>query len=124
MRKLLTLLLLLVTSATARADNLKHFMLQALSTPAGSAEGVLTDDKISELFRQQTRSGEPVKVSVSTIKHFNQEGCSRLAVTLGQDKVPLKTGGAAPFSMRYELNLCSDGSPPKPAPDVTVPAAP
>ena len=104
--------LLLGISATAQAGDLKHFLFQALSSPAGSAEGVLTDDKISDFFRQQTRSGEPVKVLVSTLKHFNQEGCSRLAVTLGQDKVPLKEGGNAPFSMGYEINLCRDGSPP------------
>lgn len=107
-----TALLLLWISATAQADDLKHFLFQALSSPTGSAEGVLTDDKISDFFRQQTRSREPVKVVVATLRHFNQEGCSRLAVTLGQDNVPLKTGGEAPFSMRYELNLCRDGSPP------------
>lgn len=107
-----TALLLLVISTTVRADDLKHFLFQALSSPTGSAEGVLTDDKISDFFRQQTRSSEPVKVSVTTLKHFNQAGCSRLAVTLGQDKVPLRTGGDRPFSVRYELNLCLDGTAP------------
>lgn len=112
MRKLLALLLLVAISATAQADDMKHFLFQALSSPNGSADGVLSEDKISDYFKQQTHSTEPVKVSVSTIKRFKQDGCSRLVVTLGQDKVPLKTGGIAPFSLRYELNLCRDGSPP------------
>lgn len=114
-----TALLLLVISATVQAEDMKHFLFQALSSPTGSAEGVLTDEKISDYFQQQTRSNEPVKVSVSTIKHFKQEGCSRLAVVMGQDKVPLKTGGNVPFSVRYELNLCRDGSPPVEAVDLS-----
>lgn len=112
MRNLLAALLLLAISAAAQADNMKHFLFQALSSPTGSAEGVLTNDKIAAYFQQQTHSTEPVKVSVATVKRFSQEGCSRLAVTLSQDKVPMKDGGNVPFNMGYEINLCRDGSPP------------
>lgn len=64
-------------------------------------------------WQEMTRSSEPVTITAKVLKRFKQEGCARLEVEMGQEKVPLKDGGFAPFSTKWALNVCVDGMPPK-----------
>jgi len=95
----------------ASATDIKSYLFQALDGFDGKAAGIVTGDD-AERFRQRTKSTEPVNISVSTVKHFKQKGCSRLAALLTQEGVMTKEGVKVPFAIRYELNLCRDGRPP------------
>lgn len=67
---------------------------------------------IATRWQQMTRSNEPVTMTAKVVKRFQQEGCARLAVEMGQEKVPLQEGGSAPYSTKWELNVCTNGLPP------------
>lgn len=114
MKRILLVVMLLAALPVAAqgAPQVNSLLLQALASPDGKAEGVMREGKIAEMFQGRTGSKEPVKVSVTTLKKFSKAGCSRLGVTLTQEKVPLRGGGEAPFGVRYEINLCRDGTAP------------
>ena len=77
----------------------------------GQATGLLAG-ATAQRWQETTKSAEPVTVKATVITRFAQQGCARLEVEMTQEKVPLKDGGSAPFSHRWRLNICVDGSPP------------
>ncbi|WP_239287705.1 hypothetical protein [Candidatus Nitrotoga sp. 1052] len=85
--------------------------MQALNAPNGTAKGII-EDKEADAIHTATGASDPIRAEVSTIKKFNQEGCSRLAVKLIQPNTPTKEGGKTDFALNYELNLCRNGTPP------------
>lgn len=97
--------------AADRYTNIKPLLLQAIDAPDGRAEGEIVGP-IADKFRETTGSNAPVVAEVTTIKRFQQEGCSRLALRLTQNDVPTQDGKRVPFSIEYGLNLCRDGNPP------------
>jgi len=97
--------------AADRYTNIKPLLLQAIDAPDGRAEGEIVGP-IADKFRETTGSNAPVVAEVTTIKRFQQEGCSRLALRLTQNDVPTKDGKRVPFTIEYGLNLCRDGNPP------------
>jgi len=82
-----------------------------LDAPDGKAKGIVVG-KEANAIHTATGVSDPARAEVSTIKKFNQEGCSRLAVRLVQPNTPTKEGGKTDFALNYVLNLCRNGMPP------------
>lgn len=106
-----TLALVAITASAAENFSVKALLMQALNAPDGKAKGIVAG-KEADAIHTATGASDPVRVEVSTIKKFSQEGCSRLAVRLVQPNAPTKEGGKADFALNYELNLCRNGTPP------------
>lgn len=102
-----------VTVATQAAEytNIKPLLIQAIDAPGGAASGVIVGP-IADKFKSTTGSSSPVRVEVTTLKSFKQEGCRRLNVRMRQANVPTKDGKPIDFGMDYGMNVCRDGSPP------------
>ena len=106
-----TLALVATTASAAESFSVKALLMQALNAPDGAAKGIV-EGKEADAIHSATGASDPVRAEVSTIKKFNQEGCSRLAVRLVQPNTPTKEGGKTDFALNYELNLCRNGMPP------------
>lgn len=106
-----TLTLLATAASAAESFSVKTLLMRALNAPDGTAKGIV-EGKEADAIHAATGASDPVRAEVSTIKKFNQEGCSRLAVRLVQPNTPTKEGGKTDFSLNYELNLCRNGMPP------------
>ena len=105
------LALVATTASVAESFSVKALLMQALNAPDGAAKGIV-EGKEADAIHSATGASYPVRAEVSTIKKFNQEGCSRLAVRLVQPNTPTKEGGKTDFALNYELNLCRNGMPP------------
>jgi len=106
-----TLTLLANTANAAESFSVKALLMQALNAPDGKSKGII-EGKEADAIHAATGASDPTRAEVSTIKKFNQEGCSRLAVRLIQPNTPTKEGGKTDFALNYELNLCRNGTPP------------
>jgi hypothetical protein len=106
-----TLALVVTTASAAEGVSVKALLMQALDAPDGKAKGIAAG-KEADAIHAATGASDPVRAEVSTIKKYNQEGCSRLAVKLVQPNAPTKAGGKADLELNYELNLCRNGMPP------------
>jgi hypothetical protein len=106
-----TIFLLLTAANAAESVSVKALLMQALNAPNGAAKGIIEGKEV-DAIHTATGASDPVRAEISTIKKFNQEGCSRLAVKLVQPNAPTKEGGKADFALIYELNLCRNGTPP------------
>lgn len=95
----------------AQADSIRPMMMSALEL--GSHEGILTD-AIADSFMAQTKSREPVRVSIKTIKNFEKRPeCARLDILITQDGVLSTQGSKVPYKINFQMNLCPDGYPPE-----------
>ncbi len=106
-----TITLLATAANAAESFSVKTLLMQALNAPDGSAKGIV-EGKEADAIHAATGASDPTRAEVSTIKKFNQEGCSRLAVRLIQPNTPTKEGSKTDFALNYELNLCWNGMPP------------
>ena len=106
-----TIFLLLTAANAAESVSVKALLMQALNAPNGAAKGNIEGKEV-DAIHAAAGAPDPVRAEVSTIKKFNQEGCSRLAVKLIQPNMPTKEGGKTDFALNYELNLCRNGMPP------------
>jgi hypothetical protein len=106
-----TLALVATTASAAEGFSVKTLLMQALNAPDGKAKGIVAGKEV-DAIHAATGASDPVRAEVSTIKKFNQEGCSRLAVKLVQPNASTKEGGKTDFALNYELNLCRNGLPP------------
>ena len=106
-----TIALLVTAANAAESVSVKALLMQALNAPNGAAKGII-EGKEADAIHTATGAFDPVRAEVSTIKKFNQEGCSRHAVKLIQPNTPSKEGGKTEFALNYELNLCRNGMPP------------
>ena len=106
-----TIFLLLTAANAAESVSVKALLMQALNAPNGATKGIVKGKEI-DAIHAATGASDSVRGEVSTIKKFNQEGCSRLAVKLIQPNTPTKEGGKTDFALNYELNLCRNGMPP------------
>jgi hypothetical protein len=88
-------------------------LLAALDAPDGAAHGVLTGNMAVAISRQYGTSA-PIEIDVATIVRYAQPGCARLRVDVSQQGVKF-AATAAPQrqEIRFELNYCSDGLPPR-----------
>jgi hypothetical protein len=108
---IVTITLLVTAANAAESVSVKALLMQALNAPNGGAKGI-KEGKEADAIHAATGASKPVRAEVSTIKKFNQEGCSRLAVKLIQPNTPTKEVGKTDFALNYELNLCRNGMPP------------
>jgi len=115
------LALVATTASAAEGFSVKALLMQALDAPDGEAKGIVTG-KEADAIHAATGASDPVRAEVSTIKKFNQDGCSRLAVRLVQPNTPTKEGGKTDFALNYELNLCRNGLPPSEGMDLGMAA--
>jgi hypothetical protein len=88
-------------------------MLAALRASDGQAHGVLAG-KTADAITRRFNATSPIYIDVSTERHYQQPGCSRLKVSFWQDGV-LLPGAKAPRrqTMDFSINYCLDGLPPK-----------
>lgn len=121
MRAFLVALLLIGSSAFGQpafvmrteVSDPRPLLVAALNAATGDAYGVLvgeTADAITKHFK----STSPIYVDVTTLKRYQQEGCSRLNVRFWQDGVQLP-GAKVPRTQRIDfgINYCRDGQPPR-----------
>jgi hypothetical protein len=92
-------------------EQISQLMREAIDAPDGMAKGVIVGP-VARKFSQATGSHAPVRVEVSTLQSFGQEGCRRLNVRLTQADVPTTAGKRVEFDAAFQLNLCRDGNPP------------
>ena len=103
---------LLPASAAHAAESVKSLLLSALNAPDGKARGTLEGQEV-DYIHTKTGATDPVLGEVITVKRFEHEpGCARLNLKLIQPNMPTKSGQRAEYFLRYELNLCKDGTPP------------
>ncbi|MEQ1741802.1 MAG: hypothetical protein ABL869_04785, partial [Candidatus Nitrotoga sp.] len=98
-----TLAFVATTASAAESVSVKALLMQALNAPNGAAKGI-AKGKEADAIHAATGASDPVRAEVSTIKKFNQEGCSRLEVKLIQPNTQTKEGGKTDFTLNYELN--------------------
>ncbi|MBU1962900.1 MAG: hypothetical protein KJ675_17230 [Gammaproteobacteria bacterium] len=104
-------MLLSVASMASEYTSAKPLLRQAIDAPDGRSNGILVG-AVAEKFVSTTGSSAPVRVEVTTIKSFKQEGCRRLNLRMSQADVATKDGRKVVFAMDYGINLCRDGSAP------------
>ena len=100
-----------LASSLDEYGSVKPLLFQALDAPNGTIQGEVTG-AIAEKINSTTKSTSAVIATVTTIKQFKQEGCSRLNLHLQQADVMTTTGKVTDFVVDFGLNLCKDGSPP------------
>jgi hypothetical protein len=117
MKTLILSICLLLASNLSIASNLdqyasvKPLLLQALDDPSATIQGEMIGP-IAGKFRATTRSTAPVIATVTTIKQFNQPGCSRLNLRFEQANVLDIKGKPITFAMNIGINYCKNGEPP------------
>lgn len=94
-------------------ENFRQLLVAALDSPAGEAHGVLIGE-MAQAMAQRLRAPSPILIDVTTLRRYQQTGCSRLNVRFHQDGVQLP-GAAAPRNETLDLglNYCRDGTPPR-----------
>ena len=95
---------------SAAAEDLTRMIRTAAAE--GSAEGEVSG-KLATFWQSGTQSTSPLYARITTIKTFSQPDCRRLNISLGQENVPTKTGEKLVYRQDFQMNVCSDGTPPK-----------
>lgn len=103
-------LLTLMGAAPAYAEELTYLIRSAAAE--GSNEGEVTG-KMAVFWKKTTGSNSPLYTKITTIKTFSQPDCRRLNISLVQENVPTKSGDKVVYRQDYQMNVCSDGTPPK-----------
>ena len=93
-------------------SSIRPLLFQELDAPNTTLVAELTGP-IAEKIKATTKSTAPVMATVTTIKQFKQEGCSRLNINFKQVNVPTNDGKLTDFTFDVGLNLCKDGKPPR-----------
>jgi hypothetical protein len=94
-------------------DQFAPLLRAALDAPDGMARGILTG-RLAAATSIQYRTSAPINIDVSTVVRYRQEGCARLRVDVSQQDVKLNpTAAPGPQHLRFELNYCRDGLPPR-----------
>jgi hypothetical protein len=88
-------------------------MLAALQSSDGTAHGVLTG-AMADAITRQFRASSPILIDVTTVKRYQQTGCSRLKVLIWQDGVQLpQTPAPRRQTIEFGIDYCLDGLPPR-----------
>lgn len=99
--------------ARTPVEQFAPLLLAALDAPDGAARGVLKGDVAATMGRQYGTSA-PIEIDVTTIARYAQPGCARLRVDVSQQGVKFAaTATPQRQEIRFELNYCSDGLPPR-----------
>jgi hypothetical protein len=90
---------------------------QTLEYPGSAVQGQVIGP-IADKISSTTKFTAPVTATVTTLKQFKQEGCSRLNLHLQQANVMTTDGKLVDFTVDYGGNLCKNGSPPTEGMDI------
>lgn len=113
-RRLCVLVALFVSAAPSFAGSAwKSLLLSALTSPTGTATGIV-DDPFAERLRRALHTDADLIAKVSTLKTLPQPGCKRLSIELSiPGETFLRTDGdRMPFVTGFAMNLCPNGLPP------------
>lgn len=103
---------ILLLSNAAQAESVKSILVAALSAPDGKASGIVEGKEV-DYIHAQTGATDPVRAEVMTVHRFeNEPNCGRLDLKLIQPNMPTNEGKRVEYFLRYELNICKDGTPP------------
>lgn len=96
-----------------QVEQFAPLLLSALQAQDGRARGVLVGS-LAMAIGQQYGTSAPIEIDVSTVVRYAQQGCARLRVDVSQQGLKF----AAPATpqrqdIRFELNYCGDGLPPR-----------
>ncbi len=108
-------LLLALACPPAMAQNdWRGIVMQALNSPSGSAEVVLTGP-LAEKTKAGLKTDADILLRVSTVATLPQPGCKRMEVLMyiPGKKFPTTDGGEHEFRSGFQLNVCPDGRPPE-----------
>jgi len=117
MKKIALGVWMLLASSITFASNLdqytsvKPLLLQALDDPHATIQGEMIGP-VADKFRTTTKSESPVIATVTTIKQFNQPGCSRLNLRFQQANVLDTSGKPRDIALNIGVNYCKNGDPP------------
>ena len=92
--------------------NPRELMIEAIDAPDGRASGVLIGE-MADAIGQGFSTTAPLRIDVTTLKRYQQEGCRRLNVAFSQDGVRLPgeaTGNA--HRIDFGIDYCRNGRPP------------
>ena len=116
---MLTLIFLALLQANAGSTatpkpvtNPRELMIEAIDAPDGRASGVLVGD-MADAIGQGFGTTAPLRIDVTTLKRYRQEGCRRLNVAFSQDGVRMpgeSTGNARQID--FGIDYCRNGQPP------------
>jgi hypothetical protein len=100
-------------AARTPVEQFAPLLRTALDSSDGTARGMLTGPLAVAISRQY-RTNAPIRIDVSTVVRYQQKDCARLRVDVAQEGVRLNTAAAPGLQqLRFELNYCSDGLPPR-----------
>lgn len=92
--------------------NPRELMIEAIEAPNGSASGYLTGE-MADAIGRGFGTDAPLRIDVTTLKRYRQQGCRRLNVAFSQQDVHLP--GEPTSSARridFGIDYCRDGRPP------------
>ena len=98
---------------SARVSDLRSLLVAAINSANGQASGELVGETFSAIS-QRFKSSAPLRVDVTTLRRFKQNGCSRLNVRFSQDDVLLPDASSPQArTLDVGLNYCLNGNPPE-----------
>ena len=100
-----------LASGLDQYTSVKPLLLQALDDPHATIQGEMIGP-IADKFKSTTKSDSPVIATVTTIKQFNQPGCSRLNLRIQQANVMDTSGKPREIALNMGINYCKNGDPP------------
>ena len=94
-------------------EDFRVLLVSAIDSAGGTANGILIG-QMAEALTAKMKATSPILIDVTTLRRYQQPGCSRLNVRFSQDGVVLP-GTSAPRKQTFDLglNYCRDGMPPK-----------
>lgn len=94
-------------------EDFRVLLVSAIDSSTGSSHGILIG-QMAEALTARMKATSPILIDVTTLRRYQQSGCSRLNVRISQDGV-LLPGSTTPRKQTFDLglNYCRDGLPPK-----------
>ena len=87
-------------------------MIEAIDAPEGTAHGILTGE-MARAISEGFGTTAPLRIDVSTLKTYEEEGCRRLNVRFSQEDVR-SPAGSMPRARHVDFGIdyCRSGRPP------------
>jgi hypothetical protein len=100
-------------STRLAVEDFRELLVKAIESEDGAAHGMLVGP-VANALSSRMKTTAPILVDVTTLKRYQQPGCSRLSVRFSQDGVVLP-GEDKPRRETLDLgmNYCKDGLSPR-----------
>jgi hypothetical protein len=101
------------TTARLPVEDFRELLVKAIESSDGAAHGMLIGP-MADAMSSRMKTAAPILVDVTTVRRYQQPGCSRLSVRFSQAGVALP-GEDKPRTETLDLglNYCKDGLSPK-----------